>query len=168
MWKDSTFSRTKRLSVAPLMKPSALRQPLSVMSGHPAAIHFAWLQAYLQRLRRHSSQLSWYESSRQVVIERLLEAGVDRIIVDHVYESSHACFPVVLPVLWLPDRFRNRDKYVWLPLPYHPIWTNRINASLAALNFKCSVSIQSNFGVAGFKAAWKLTSPTLSSLVRLM
>lgn len=168
--KDESWRRTGVISFFPYLKPTCLRQALSLRSMHNPSTHGAWMKAFLQRIRKHSSCLTWYRTTKNHVLFRLRKAGIDQAIVTSIDKSSTFTFPVDLPSCLCPVRCTRPTSSLWLRLPFHPIWFSHINRSLGQFcNDPEHRQLLAQFvdsNVMSIKAAWMLRMPTLANIVR--
>ena len=168
--KDDAWRSSLRVSITPFLKPTSLTQALNSSSAHSASIHSAWMTSYIMRLRRHSTSLAWFRTSKAEVLKRLRAAGINHSVVQEVDNFTAYTWPQGLP----RDIFRLKSpsqvKHVWIVLPFHPVWSRDINSCLARMSKSQSLSliIKSFLGndVGEFRAAWKYSMPSLSTVVR--
>ena len=169
--KDDRWRQTGVISYNPYLKPTSLLQVLSTRSMHSSSTHGAWMKAYILRLRKHSSSLSWFRTMKEHVLYRLRKAGTDQAIVTLIDRSSHFTFPVEIPQALqcsVPRPIRNRS--IWLKLPFHPVYASCINKGLREFSQEPEhLRILQSFvdpQCTGVRAAWLLCMPTLASVVR--
>ena len=167
--KDDQWRRTGVISFFPFMKPTCLQHVLSVNSAHNSSTHGAWMKAFLQRLRKHSSSLVWYRTMQAHTLSKLRRAGIDHAIVSAVEVSSNFTYPVCVPSCLLSVIPASVRPSFWIKLPFHPVWCACVNRALRQF---CADpghahSLKSLFGsqTHSIRAAWILRMPALASIV---
>ena len=169
--KDERWRRTGVVSFNPFLKPTGLHQVLSTRSMHSSSTHGAWMKAYILRLRKHSSCLTWFRTMKEHVLYRLRRGGIDQAIVASIDRASNFTFPIQIPsVLKCPVVSERRSRSIWVKLPYHPAWAACVNSSLREFSRNSEyLDILQGFidpRSTGVRAAWLLDMPSLSSVVR--
>ena len=86
-----------RISFAPFVKPTCLRQVLSFSSHHHPSIHAAWMRSYMMNIRKHSSSLRSFAHAKGVILCRLRDAGVDHSFLDLLDRPLATHFLLTLP-----------------------------------------------------------------------
>jgi hypothetical protein len=172
--KDDNWRMSGVISFNPCLKSTSLLQVLSLRSSHHPTTHCAWMKAYMLRLRRNSSCLTWYRTIKWQCLYRLRKAGIDQALVSEVERASRFTFPV--PTLSSRHRIQRCHSSVdeqncsfWVKLPFHPVWASCVNSSLARLSkipgiIEILQQIDPHYS--GFRAAWSLVAPCLSAIVR--
>ena len=98
--KDDLWRRSGLISYLPYIKPTSLRQVLSLSSTHSPSVHGSWMIAYMLRLRRHSNSLDRYLTAKNVVLDRLRKAGIDHAFFHELMKPPFSPFqPILLLVL---------------------------------------------------------------------
>ncbi len=92
--KDEPCRRTGTISYNPFLKSTSLLQVLSTRSTHLLTTHFAWMKAYICRLRRNSSCLTWFRTMKWQCLHRMRNAGIDHAIMTEVERASRFTFPI--------------------------------------------------------------------------
>ena len=170
--KDEPWRRTGTISFNPFLKSTSLLQVLSTRSTHLLTTHFAWMKAYICRLRRNSSCLTWFRTMKWQCLHRMRNAGIDHAITTEVERASRFTFPIESACLQRSCSVPSIPKRCsfWVKLPFHPIWAACVNSSLRQLsNNPDIVDILRQFidpNCSGFRVAWCLTTPCLSAVVR--
>ena len=105
---------------------------IDVRSGHRTDVHLSWPKAYLARLLRRSSSLAAYQTARLEFLQRLLEWGVDPLLLAHFRAISYQyCLPrdpstsVSTRMLYA---LAGTDR-LWCVMPYHPVWHAAISSA---------------------------------------
>ena len=169
--KDDVFKHTGRITVTPFLKSTALLQALNMRSSHCASVHSSWMIAYMMRLRRHSTNIVWFRAIKDEVLSRMRAAGIDHAIVKEVDRASSYTWPLSIPDSWIrPMTKPFKQKSVWVSLPYHPVCSKAFNTSLNELScnshWKSIIHQFLGDDLGGFKAAWRLSMPSLSQVVK--
>ena len=146
---------------SPFLKPGALKTALSLHSGHPVAIHGAWLRAYMLRLRKRSSCLEWFNTFKSAVLERLISAGIDRAVVSMLDKQCTFTYPVPSSA---ERSARQAEARSWLVLPYHPVWRSRLSKGLAEVSRAFAESELPGVAMP-ICVSWSLHSPSLATAI---
>ena len=104
----------------PHFKPTSLQVPLSTQSFHHWNIHTAWPFNQIRRFAMLSSSRTAYEAAKQLLVQRFVDAGEPRSLVDSLRlynpwtssKSTDACEQLSCP------------RKLWLVIPYHPVWAS--------------------------------------------
>ena len=166
--KDDCWRHSGCLSYSPYMKPTSFIQALSITSAHKPSTHEAWMRAYVLRLRRHSSSLTWFRTMKWQFLFRLRRAGIDQSLTDEVDRSTRFSVPSGVPVNLRNPVIESKGD-MWIVLPFHPVWADSVNRSLhrlALLPGITEVLHQIDPHCDAFRVAWCLSMPSLGSIVR--
>ena len=164
--KDAAYESSGKLSFSPAIKATALNQVLSLSSAHSPSTHYAWMRAYLSRMRRLSSSLVWYNTCKEHILRKLLRAGIDHSFVDTLARSSICTYPASMTASSKARLPLNHS--MWIKLPFHQCWHGEINRCLKLFCADSSISMQmhSIFGHAlDVRVAWMLVTPTLTNVI---
>ena len=162
MFKDLTHESSV-VSFAPLLKSTFLLSTIGPSSAHPCGAHEAWMRSYIFTCRKHSTNIAWFESFKQEVLKRLLDAGIDHAIVCSIDRTTQCTYKIGLPSV-NPCSF-DRDS-AWIRFPYHPLWSRAVNSALRTLSEHNTDFIRTTLQRAQIKAAWQLTMPALGAVVQ--
>ena len=169
--KDDRWQQTGKLTICPFLKPTALKQVLSMRSVHNPSTHLSWMKAYMFRLFKHSSSLTWFRTTKQIVLEKLREAGIDHATLIVLDKTTRFTFPVPISCSSGDSNsgIKGHSRRFWIRMPFHPVWSSRVCRSLNELSSHAEVQevlSSSNLGINSFGAAWCLTMPSLAGIVR--
>ena len=167
---DICWKRSGVLSYFPMLKATSLQQVLSTSSDHLPSTHVAWMNAFMTRLRSHSSSIVWYRTMQEHVVSRLRKSGIDHAIILHVLRTSRFAFPSNNPFVEsrvVPSLKRARCLYI--RLPFHGAWRSAIDSALRALcedpEFRTRIQLLLGSNVCSIRPAWMLNTPTLANSV---
>ena len=173
--KDAQYECTGKLSYHPLIKPTSLRQVLSVYSHHHSSIHGAWMKAYIHNMRKHASSLSHFRFAQSEILSRLLSGGVDRSIVDALQVATAHTFKIDIPGLSQCSSTvastHEQARSFYLKLPFHSLYASALDKVLRNFSnhrgYRALVKQHLGSDI-NFRTAWCLRDPTLISLVGVL
>ena len=165
--KDNQWLIDGRISVRPHLKASGLRSVLLPESAHPTNIHGAWTLAYIHRMQLNSSSLACARIFKDVVLDRMSHAGIDRPLIQEIDRLTQFTFKHRFDVQ--PEGHVEACRDFWIPLPYHALYSKAVKSALhqftnrADIQELCAKHLgeRTRFGV-----ACKLANQPLVSVVR--
>ena len=110
---DDGFASTGSPGFFPRDRGQHTYVPLSKGSAHPSSVH-TWPFGYLNRLSRLSSNILYFEISREMFVKRLCRFGASTTLCDALLATS--------PFLRGKTATEPQpvSQHIWLVLPFHP------------------------------------------------
>ena len=124
---DASVSIEKgRICTQPYIKPNAaFNVPLCPTSGQAPHVHLTWPRARLSNLLKLAADAKGRDLARSTFWSKFDANCIP--VLPSLLENSGQAAPV-------RSRTGTDRQTLWLPLPYHPVWSRKITSTVARLN----------------------------------